>query len=114
MLGGKTVTKTWRQNPDGHLIHDGDCYFWGHCVCTCGLLHHLRPMSHRALNLVPDLFKQVAVQSSVVDSLFDSDLIRKAKEMMIEPDRPLTAEENKRLEAILRAAGFVGVGDERR
>ena len=34
--------QTWRMK-DGRPIHDGDCYFWGRKVCTCGLLHHLQP-----------------------------------------------------------------------
>ncbi len=29
------------RHKDGHAIHDGDCYFWGHSICTCGLLHKL-------------------------------------------------------------------------
>lgn len=37
------VVKKWREK-DGRLIHDGDCYFWGKQICTCGLIHHLCPM----------------------------------------------------------------------
>ena len=26
---------------DGNPLHDADCFFWSHKVCTCGLLHAL-------------------------------------------------------------------------
>lgn len=38
------VTHGWRMK-DGVLIHDGDCRFWSFGICTCGLLHTLRPRS---------------------------------------------------------------------
>ena len=33
-------THRWRIDKDGRPIHDGDCYFWGEQICTCGLIHH--------------------------------------------------------------------------
>ncbi|KKN01075.1 hypothetical protein LCGC14_1131380 [marine sediment metagenome] len=35
--------KRWRER-NGRLIHDGDCWFWGVELCTCGLLHYLMPL----------------------------------------------------------------------
>ena len=35
--------KTWRIK-NGRPIHDGDCYFFGKKICTCGLIHHLMPV----------------------------------------------------------------------
>jgi len=31
-------------HPEGTITHDGDCMFWSIGVCTCGLLHLLRPL----------------------------------------------------------------------
>lgn len=28
-------------NPEGTIVHDGDCRFWDIRICTCGLLHYL-------------------------------------------------------------------------
>ncbi len=35
--------KSWRENDDGEIYHDGDCQFWNIKICTCGLIHHLMP-----------------------------------------------------------------------
>jgi len=29
------------ENPDGDIVHHGDCLFFSHHICTCGLLHDL-------------------------------------------------------------------------
>lgn len=41
----------WRktsEHPAGGVAHDGDCAFYTACVCTCGLLHALRPVDDAA------------------------------------------------------------------
>jgi hypothetical protein len=35
--------KNFRKTETGRFIHDGDCRFWSMHICTCGLLHYLRP-----------------------------------------------------------------------
>ena len=27
--------------PEGEIMHEGNCYYYSNCVCTCGLLHDL-------------------------------------------------------------------------
>ncbi len=81
--------KTWREK-EGRLIHDGDCYFWGKKICTCGLLHHLSPkhieedwfwqeMAHHQIQIerVPDpeplpvvSEKEMARRTKLIEDIF--------------------------------------------
>ena len=106
MSGKQLKAKTWRQDDDGHYIHDGDCYFWDRRVCTCGLLHHLKPMTDRALELMPDFYKQDGAQSEIMNALLGSPLVEAANKIMARPDGPLSPEEQKEFDAVLRAAGI--------
>ena len=107
MSDEQSLTRGWRRNDDGHLIHDGDCYFWDRRVCTCGLLHHLRPMISARLELMPDFFKQDMAQRVVMERLLGSKLVKEANVVMTRDlSRPMTAEECAEYEAALRKAGF--------
>jgi len=64
--------KSWRHDPHGRLIHDGDCWYWDLRLCTCGLLHHLRPMSPEITHTqVPHFFDQIAMNDSQIERLRD-------------------------------------------
>lgn len=107
MPGEQIKAKTWRQDDDGHLVHDGDCSFWDRRVCTCGLLHQLRPMTDRALELMPDFYKQDGAQHLITDWLLGSDIVTQANAMMARPERELTPEEEKEFNALMRKVGFI-------
>ncbi len=100
------VTKTWRWDDNGYLVHDGDCHFWDCRICTCGLLHHLRPMTFRALKLLPDFYKQDGAQSTIMMALLSSDLVKAANAVMERPERDLTPKEQKEFDECLRRAGI--------
>ena len=100
---GKTpVVKTWRRDERSDLIHDGDCHFWDRRVCTCGLLHQLRPMANRA-DLMHDVDKQLAAHDTVMDRLLhEAEITAQANEVMEQPDRELTAAEHEEIETIFK------------
>lgn len=102
----KPIMKTWRRDDENHLIHDGDCYFWDRRVCTCGLLHHLRPMTDRALELIPDFYKQDAAQHLIMDRLLSSKLVEAANKIMAQPGRELTDEERAEIDKIFKDIGI--------
>ncbi len=105
------LMKTWRRDDNNHLIHDGDCHFWDRRVCTCGLLHHLRPMSGVQLDLMPDFYKEDGAQLTIMEGLLGSDLVKAADAIMNRPDRPLTAEEEKEFDALIGEVGFIETKD---
>jgi hypothetical protein len=65
------IKQRWREK-DGHLIHDGDCFFWDRKVCTCGLIHHLTPLSGKEqTELYPQYAEDWAQHHYVMDYLLD-------------------------------------------
>lgn len=107
-MGMSLVSKKWRNDDDGHLIHDGDCCFWDRRVCTCGLLHNLRPQAERGKALVPDLYKQFAAQDTVMELLLmeSKAIIKEADRIMEQDDSPLTPEEQEKFDALLQELAF--------
>lgn len=57
-------TQTWRERS-GHLLHDGDCYWFSSHVCTCGLLHYLQPRED-CETLFPQVNEQMPVHTRML------------------------------------------------
>lgn len=61
------------------MKHDGDCHFWGHDICTCGLLHKLI-IEENAQELYPNFWEDKAKQDTKFDYLmFHDDMIIREK-----------------------------------
>jgi len=103
--------KAWREK-DGRLIHDGDCYFWDRCVCTCGLLHYVKPRAAEFKELMPDIYDQDAAQYVIMDWLLSSEIVKQAREVMDRKDVPITDEEREEMYATFRKSGFKLVDDD--
>lgn len=41
------MSKKWRTNKDGKLIHDADCWIYAAEICTCGLVHYFMPLNEK-------------------------------------------------------------------
>lgn len=55
-------------HPQGTICHDGDCYFYGYHVCTCGLLHQLAPLTN-INELYPNYARERGLQEHVIQVL---------------------------------------------
>ena len=53
--------------PDGAVVHHGDCYWYSHKLCTCGLLHDLASLSEGIEGIYPNFGEEWNQQESVLD-----------------------------------------------
>ena len=57
-------------NPEGAVVHHGDCRVFDIQICTCGLLHDLQPLTDgSALDLYPAYHNEGARQHAAVERI---------------------------------------------
>jgi len=97
-MGAKSpAIKTWRTDDDGNMQHDGDCYVFDRGICTCGLIHFLRPRRDKEERR-PEFWKECAKNDALLDAIR---LAGWAKLELIE--RPVDPE---KLDKLLTNLGF--------
>lgn len=53
------------ENPDGKIVHHGDCDIFNHQICTCGLLHDLISLPHElADEMYPPFEEELGIQEA--------------------------------------------------
>ena len=66
-------------HPEGVICHHGDCHVFSHKICTCGLLHDLRPMIEERNKLFPDFMEQDCAQWELFEKMMHGDTERRER-----------------------------------
>ena len=89
------------KNPDGAIVHFGDCDFYSTKVCTCGLFRDLLPLGEDQEEIYPNFWEEYGVHEEILREC--QEMLREYPEKFKYKDSEMSEEE---LRKILTKAGW--------
>lgn len=57
-------------NPEGEIVHHGDCHVFRVKICTCGLIHDLQSHVEEANKIYPKYDAESAEHDKAIEKIF--------------------------------------------